>query len=521
MAVNFSTGPYFDDYNESKNYYKILFRAGVSVQARELTQLQTMLQKQIERHGSHVFKEGAKVFGGELSFTPNLEAVKIKEIFGTEYVEDYASELVGKTIIGAISGVKATVLHYTSATQTDPLTLYVTYTATGTDRATLKFLNNENIICSEAISTFSANEEVCSTETTNATAVGIGCQIEKGVFYVKGHFVLVNPQFHVVSKYTNQVNAKIGLTVNESVITSAEDESLLDNASGTTNFAARGADRYFIDLDLSSYELLSNPTNFIEIDRVRNGLLQAKTKTTPYNELGKQFAQRTFDINGNFVISPFKVSVKEALNDYKNEGVYQFGETSDQGNIINDDSFAALQISEGEAYVYGYEIQSTGSQFIDIEKPRSTLTVNNSAIPMEIGNYIRVTNVHSLPDVVGDSPTIVDYPVVELRDAVTITQGVPAGNILGVARIRSIEFDSGNTAGAVNDLGNSAQFKFYLFDIKMMQRVSLSGTPSVLSEVTPGTLITGSTSGAFGYVNSNSSGSTLYLTSVSGNFLVG
>ena len=64
----FNIEPYFDDYSESKNFHKILFRPGYSVQARELTQLQTILQGQIERFGNHAFKDGSKVYGAESAF---------------------------------------------------------------------------------------------------------------------------------------------------------------------------------------------------------------------------------------------------------------------------------------------------------------------------------------------------------------------------------------------------------------------------------------------------------------------
>ena len=35
--------PYYDDFDEDKNFKRILFRPGYAVQARELTQLQTIL----------------------------------------------------------------------------------------------------------------------------------------------------------------------------------------------------------------------------------------------------------------------------------------------------------------------------------------------------------------------------------------------------------------------------------------------------------------------------------------------
>ena len=49
LVQNFNVNPYYDDYDEDKKFLKMLFRPGYSVQARELTQLQSILQKQIER----------------------------------------------------------------------------------------------------------------------------------------------------------------------------------------------------------------------------------------------------------------------------------------------------------------------------------------------------------------------------------------------------------------------------------------------------------------------------------------
>ena len=58
MPLTTNTSPYFDDFDENKQFYRILFRPGYPVQARELTQLQTALQKQIARFGNHVFAHG-------------------------------------------------------------------------------------------------------------------------------------------------------------------------------------------------------------------------------------------------------------------------------------------------------------------------------------------------------------------------------------------------------------------------------------------------------------------------------
>ena len=49
QKTNLNVSPYFDDFEESKNYQKVLFKPGSPVQARELTTLQTILQNQIEK----------------------------------------------------------------------------------------------------------------------------------------------------------------------------------------------------------------------------------------------------------------------------------------------------------------------------------------------------------------------------------------------------------------------------------------------------------------------------------------
>jgi len=80
IQTDLSVSPYFDDYNENKDFYKVLFRPGVSVQARELNQLQTILQKQIERFGNNIYKQGTIIDGCDITFHNDLQYVKIKDI---------------------------------------------------------------------------------------------------------------------------------------------------------------------------------------------------------------------------------------------------------------------------------------------------------------------------------------------------------------------------------------------------------------------------------------------------------
>ena len=56
---NLNQAPYFDDYDAEKQFYRVMFKPGYAIQARELTQLQTMLQNQVESFGDNIFKEGS------------------------------------------------------------------------------------------------------------------------------------------------------------------------------------------------------------------------------------------------------------------------------------------------------------------------------------------------------------------------------------------------------------------------------------------------------------------------------
>ena len=68
QKTDLNVAPYYDDFDKTDNFNRVLFRPGFAIQARELTQLQSNLQNQIESHGSHIFEEGAMVRPGQISF---------------------------------------------------------------------------------------------------------------------------------------------------------------------------------------------------------------------------------------------------------------------------------------------------------------------------------------------------------------------------------------------------------------------------------------------------------------------
>ena len=121
---------YKDDFRDSDNFHRILFNTGVGLQARELTQLQTILQKQIERFGNNVFKEGAVVQPGGTNINPQYEFIKLDTTDPSHVLPADITTLVGKTVTGQTSSIVATILEVVAASGSDPATLYVKYTNT-------------------------------------------------------------------------------------------------------------------------------------------------------------------------------------------------------------------------------------------------------------------------------------------------------------------------------------------------------------------------------------------------------
>ena len=133
--TDFNVAPYWDDFSQSNDFYRVLFRPGFAVQARELTTAQTILQNQIEQFGNHIFKEGTIVIPGNVGYDKNYYALKLQASFGSGTVATYLDQYLGATITGATSGVTAKVINYTVADSTtgDPDTLFIKYTKTASD----------------------------------------------------------------------------------------------------------------------------------------------------------------------------------------------------------------------------------------------------------------------------------------------------------------------------------------------------------------------------------------------------
>ena len=518
QETNLNVAPYFDDFDPQSNYYKVLFKPGYPVQARELNNLQSILQNQVEDVGNHLFKEGAQVIPGSVNYNPQFYAIQIQEEFLGVPVSLYLDQLVGKNITGRTSGVTAKVVTYINNQESERgnYTLYVNYfNSSSTDAATQTFFDNEVLVTETSINyatTFiSAGEGFANTIATDASAVGSAFTLSNGVYFLRGYFVDVADQILILDQYSNSPSYRIGLSVAEDIISADVDPTLTDNAQGFNNYSAPGADRFKITATLTKkapndYE----DQNFVQLSEVINGVLRSDINKTQYNRLGDELAKRTFDESGNYYVKEFTTTIRESLNNGEgNRGIYEEGQITSQGQIPNDD-LAIYRVSPGKAYVKGYEVDIRNTTLLDIPKPRTTRLIENQAINFGFGPTITVNNVFGSATIGFNTSN-----TLSLRDQRVGTNGISAGKEIGIARIYDFALESGSY-----DIANSKtnQWDLSLFDVQTYTEFT---TNTNVTLTTP-TYIKGESSGATGYLRyAVSAGTAFTAYGVQGNFFIG
>ena len=513
QETNLNVSPYFDDFSEDKNFNRVLFKPASPVQARELTQLQSILQNQIERFGQHFFKEGSMVIPGQIAYDPLYYAVELNDTFIGVPVSEYLDQLVGKVVRGSSSGVEATVVNYVTSNNSDRgnNTLYVKYSKSGEDFSTDVFQNGENLVCTSDIeyglSRIIANNPFATCIPSGATSIGCAASIEEGVYFIRGFFVKVNSQTIILDQYDATPNYRVGLLISENIVTAYDDSTLFDNARGFSNFSAPGADRLQIKTTLIKKGLDEfNDENFVELMRLENGLLQKFVKKTEYNLIRDELARRTFDESGDYYVKPFQVSVKESLNNRQgNGGIYLENQKTSQGGNPSSD-LMLYQISPGKAYVRGYDIEKLNTSYVDVPKPRDTKTISATSFVFDNTSLLKINNVYGSP-VVGFGTTA----VVSLRNQrIGTTANTAAGSEIGNAKVYDYKLE----AAAYSD--DTSKYDLYLYDVQTFTEVTVN---SDLTQTTPA-LIEGARSGARGFLKNDVSASKLLtLTSTNGQFI--
>lgn len=473
LDTNFNVNPYYDDYDEDKKFLRVLFKPGYAVQARELTQAQTILQKQVERFGSAGYKNGSIVTGAS-TFTQDATYIKLSSSYlGTDIV---ANNFIGMTILSNDESKRAEVIKVYEADlgTGDPITLMV------------KQLYGDAFVPADIIKT---NENSPYYAEIDAFGVGTGqiFSVTEGIVFYEGFFIKNSQQTVATSKYDNVTsNVRIGFEISETLVKSTSDTSLLDPAQDASNYQAPGADRFKIDLILATRALDSTDTSkFIEISRTVSGETIRTADTGISAILEDELARRTFDESGNYTVRPFIISMQ-----------------TNAANSANMD----IILSPGKAYVYGYEYGTTSPTTITIDKPRTTENVLNKKVTADYGNFVYTTgHIGSWP--INHLATVDIHCVPNSSINVTSTASITNTKI-GTARVKSVAFDSAsNTSNS-----STYTYKTFLFDVNVNN--SITGNVNTYTTGTTTTVSIGNTTAGQVYstVDSAYKGAKLRIT---------
>ena len=472
INTNFNVNPYYDDYNEDKKFLRVLFKPGYAVQARELTQAQTILQKQVERFGNHIFKNGSVVTGGT-TYLQDATYIKLDSTYGGTTVN--TDNFVGATIVDNLQ---------VPTKRAEVIKVYDVDSGTGDPKTLLvKQLYGDAFVPGDTILTYETSPAFANISTSG---VGTGqiFSVTEGVYYYDGFFVKNDQQTIATSKYSSTTaNARIGFEITESIVKSSSDTSLLDPAQDASNYQAPGGDRFKIDLTLATRSLASiDTTQFIELARVENGTLTRSNRYPIYSVLEDTFARRTYDESGNYTVRPFTLSLQ-----------------TNSSNTANMD----VILSPGKAYVFGYEYETISPTTLTIPKPRTTEAIQNKSVSADYGNFIYTTG-HYGTWPINDLTTVDLHCVSNALIDITSTASI-SNTKIGTARVKSVSFDS------ASNTSNSAtySYKTFLFDVNIG---SLTGT---IRSANSGNVTIGNTTASQFFATSNDAytGAKLRITS--------
>jgi len=512
MSVVTNVSPYFDDYSEDKNFHRVLFKPGVAVQARELTQSQTILQNQIKRIGDSIYVDGSKVSGPQPSVNENARTIRLtgKNVSGqtinlqnllNTYVISGDTDIIGYVeaiyeandpAVGDPPSIVITLQKFNKANdgrfaETTELYFYTDYinalnkttpnytaitntnivknaTSTTTEYSKIITLTNPSTIIEEGdflihpnitkllyVTSINSSLEIEVSEPVgividkeNIQYTKLACSPtlvvtqDESYFYKNGFLLRSNKQKIVPNKNTAFPTNLLAFSVDETIINSSDDSTLLDPAIGSSNYFAPGADRLQFKLSLISYDLNSDgkadtTDNFIPLIKFNRGAIEYLKASSGDSILQDTLATRTYEESGSYVVDPFLLSPINTTDSYKN---------------------LLFSISGGLAYVGGYRVKTTDATRIAIPKPSTTETKTNYNVTTTQGNYIKVVDV--------DKALIKPESIIQgeiFLEAHSVKNPANANTVLGTFVYKGMEYDS--------SLDSTTQFRMFFHNFSL------------------------------------------------------
>ena len=519
INVNLNQSPYFDDFEDNKNFHQVLYKAALPVQARELTQEQSILRNQIKKFGDHVFQNGSKVTGGELVLNLEYEYVKLQAQYNNTDIT--ASTFADKTIVGSTSGTKALVLN-TSAIDSvtgDPNTVFVKYitgdsvtdsiqgiditedenghaggtgytttpTVTitggvGTGGAAVAVINDSGVIIGINVTnkgsgyTSAPSISIAGGGGSGATATAT---VSTASVFTAGERIsatdLSISAMAASSSATGKgsaISLDIGVFyINGNFINVTAHTLILDKYTNTPSYKTglgvsetvigSGTDSTLLDNAQGAYNYAAPGA-----DRLKYSLALAKktltsTDDTDFYELLRVNAGvKEIDVN----IPVYSVLEETfARRTYDESGSYTVRAFSPQlKDHSSDPTKFNVRLDPGKSFIEGHEHETIIATDVTLDRARSITNVNNFDRLMQYGNYVVV-----------DAPTgyfdISEHVTVDLHNLSTPTLTNPttyAASKIGTARLRMTDYVSGT--------GPNQYINFYLYDIVMTSSTFVS-----------------------------------------------
>jgi hypothetical protein len=293
------------------------------------------------------------------------------------------------------------------------------------------------------------NYQAKVTVQNDDSAIGnsYGLTVSQGLIYQKGYFSRVATQLVIVEKYASATTPDekvVGFNTIETITTSDEDQTLLDNALGSFNYTAPGADRVQLTptlVVLDKADALAN-TEFLPLVEFAKGAPYKQVRGTLYSKLNQELAQRTYEESGNYILDQFRSST-----------------SSSEGN---EDTKFNVVVDPGKGYILGNRIETVETFQGDVDKGTSTISASNVSLDLDYGYYIRVKELggyfqFNTGDVISLRDTALQYAS---NTTLAGTEPAAPGSEIGKARMKILSFEGGEP-------GSTATYRLYLWAVQM------------------------------------------------------
>ena len=563
-----ASAPYYDDFDETKKFHRVLFRPSFPVQARELTQLQTILQNQIERFGDGVFKQGSIIKGCAPTVIPDAVYVAVPDSNTTFNASN--TSYVGAILYGANSGVQARILkgELGFAASSEPSKFFVKYTSTGKNGIS-GFQEGESIVIYGEDKSYLGTSVIT---VANATNFAVNGRIRGTTSDARGLITAANTTSNEITITNVRKDFTVGETIellsNTSVTTtvSAIELNFSNNLANTTILTTPGDNRYtgvgnayalsisegivyqkgfFVKTDTQTLILNTSAGGPSAANGIVVGMETTETVVDEFADSslydnsadisnGAAPGAHRLKLETNFV-SYAKTALPNtevffAVAEFGPDNILKWNNTAVGGTVgqemaqrtydesghytVKDFTITSkpsantqefyYDIGAGKAYVRGNAVDFKSNQVLSSRRGVDTESPVQQIVSMNYGSYIPVEEFRGYFPA-DQSASVNLYD--SFQNAITTSKNSSSsatGTVIGTANIRNLVYDTDSAEKGAP----TAQYKMYLFNVKMNENQNFNKVRSIVYQ---------GTANAFSDVAVSPTSNSVYTITISAN----